>query len=209
MKLCRCGDADKHFIYHQAVSERNISVFEMTLKRLIVLFVTISVTFSIVNCEDDVKFNRSECSRVSIDKETVEAPFNRTKWPWLAALFLSKNLKFHCSGSLVSEYFVITAAHCLQNKKQSNEESKKPQDLIVYLGKYNLTDDTEDHVVTAIPEEFYIHSDWKPSDSQFDADIALIKLSAEVSFSSYVQPVCLWTWDVIPKQNDFGFIVGW
>lgn len=180
----------------------------MSSKSLILL-VLVAVAPAISSSGDIIKFDRSHCENLTRAAGTVinGRIFERHKWPWLVALYTSSDQKFFGGGSLISERFVLTAAHCLQDKKE--EKPLEPRDVIVYLGRWNLTDCTEESVA-AMPEDFFIHPDWNISDTRWDADIAIIKLSDDVKLNKNVRPVCMWTpKHVASKTNDGGFIVGW
>lgn len=181
----------------------------MIFNRLVVHFLLFCV-HSFSNADDVFEWKRSECRDSpnaigTIVKGNI-AP--RLKWPWNVALVTRTDKMFYGGGSLISERFVLTAAHCLQYK--GDDFPKSPNELIVYLGKWNLTDETEKNAVKAISDEFFIHPDWKPSSSRWDADIALIRLITNVTFSKYIHPVCLWTSKMSPAEiNDSGTVVGW
>lgn len=180
----------------------------MKLKYSVLFLLTISAIFIIRDV--NATFDRSNCSAFGTSEGLVVGgiEFVRNQWPWLVALFLKDQDEFFGAGSLISERFVITAAHCLQNKKQLT--AKNPDNVIVYLGVRNLSALQEKKVVKATSKEFYIHSEWDPLNIRFDADIAVIKLSQEVLFQPHIQPVCLWTYKDEPlRTSDGGIVVGW
>lgn len=86
--------------------------------------------------------------------------------------------KLYCGASLISESFILTAAHCVDGLDAS--------EIKVLLGGHNITKDfTEVRRVKSIHqhEGFNIFT--------FDNDIALLKLAKPVRFGPKVQPACL------------------
>lgn len=113
----------------------------------------------------------------------------RGTWPWLVALFRVENNKFFCGSTLLSHRYVLTAAHCMQNKHQSNPT--KPSEIVAYLGRHEFSLAYERGSQIGYPERIVIHEDWSYTSGKYDADIALIFLENEVTFGTFIFPICL------------------
>ncbi|XP_052744454.1 chymotrypsin-like elastase family member 2A [Bicyclus anynana] len=153
---------------------------------------------------------RLDCGRRKVAHTELIFNGEQTKpgdWPWHAALykFDYPNNKYVCGGTLLSSHFVLTAAHCASVRGVP----VVAEVMSVILGKYRLyggdlgTQEKEVHRII-IHEDFqyrYLHN-----------DIALLKLSTEVSFNDYIQPACLWYSKASAKllsEEIVGMIVGW
>uniref|UniRef100_A0A2K6K6N1 Complement C2 n=1 Tax=Rhinopithecus bieti TaxID=61621 RepID=A0A2K6K6N1_RHIBE len=106
------------------------------------------------------------------------------KQPWQAKISVTRPSKGHesCMGAVVSEYFVLTAAHCftVDDKEHSIKVSVggKKRDLeiekVLFHPNYNISGKKE----AGIPE-FY------------DYDVALIKLKKKLNYDQTIRPICL------------------
>ncbi|XP_069493271.1 coagulation factor X-like [Ambystoma mexicanum] len=95
--------------------------------------------------------------------------------PWQAML-VNENKEPFCGGTILSQYFVLTAAHCI------NESM--PFHILVGMV------DTEDSSASTHEVDIILaHRKFDPE--TYDNDIALIKLKEAILFSQRVVPACL------------------
>jgi len=83
------------------------------------------------------------------------------------------------------------------------------RDITVLLGVHDLS---TQHEVGRFPyavQNIHIHPDWDPQTDTYDADIAVMILETEVTFSKYIQPICLMDSNSALATNTEGTVVGY
>ncbi|XP_049298148.1 uncharacterized protein LOC125771509 isoform X2 [Anopheles funestus] len=111
-------------------------------------------------------------------------------WPWHAAIFhrVRGKLEYACGGSIIDEETILTAAHCVFLENGPIPENR----ILVRVGAIHLTEESE-YVQEHSVDEVIAHPGYNAS--RFMNDIALLKLTNNITMTQFVQPVCLWTMD--------------
>lgn len=123
----------------------------------------------------------------------------RGNWPWLVALFLVDQNEFFCGSTLISRRHLLTAAHCIQQKFHSR--ITRPSEIVAYLGRHDITKAFERGSQIGYPVKILIHDDWSYETERYDADIALIFLENDVTFNTYISPICVGSMDKLTGRN--------
>ncbi|CAG5123081.1 unnamed protein product [Candidula unifasciata] len=123
------------------------------------------------------------------------------EFPWIANI-LYDNVHL-CGGSIISEFWVITAAHCL--------DSGIKELYSIAVGDHTLWK-LDTHETKYNVDSVFLQGRYHPG--SFDYDIGLIKVKPDrngrgIKFNAYVQPSCLPLDSRILAVNTQMVIAGW
>uniref|UniRef100_A0A8C6UE93 Peptidase S1 domain-containing protein n=1 Tax=Neogobius melanostomus TaxID=47308 RepID=A0A8C6UE93_9GOBI len=111
--------------------------------------------------------NRRHCAVTIVGGEEASPG----AWPWQIYLqtFDSDGKEYLCGGSLITNQWVLTATHFLPTISKLHLHGREVNRNVIQVE---------------------LHPDYNTGGS-FDHDIALLKMSSPVTFTNYIQPVCL------------------
>ena len=78
----------------------------------------------------------------------------------------------------------------------------KAKDITALFGRFNISDESEDHGVSRSISQIKIHENYDNDDSAYaDSNIAILILEEAVKFTDYIMPICL------PSPSDSSYDV--
>ncbi|XP_031563420.1 uncharacterized protein LOC116298966 isoform X2 [Actinia tenebrosa] len=130
---------------------------------------------------------------------------DRGAHPWQVMLWNKLDKRHFCGGTLITDRWLVTAAHCVHAKLLF------PSNIKIRLGKHVRTR-TERNEQSMNADMIKIHPNYNAMDRTYDSDIALVRTSKKVIFTDYIQPICLPTKEQdfqLMRVNTSGVISGW
>lgn len=130
------------------------------------------------------------------------------EFPWTALIRYRRpngKLTFNCGASIISPRYVITAAHCFNPRVGYQAEG-------VRLGEHTISNEGKDCKGTEcadLPvdrniEKIIVHEEYDANSKNQLNDIALVRLDRDVSWTHYVQPICLPAQESLKARNIVG-----
>ncbi|KAM4659567.1 LOW QUALITY PROTEIN: mannan-binding lectin serine protease 1-like [Amazona ochrocephala] len=135
-------------------------------------------------------------------------------FPWQALIVVEDmsrvpNDKWFGSGALLSDSWVLTAAHVLRSQRRDKTVIPVSKEHVtVYLALHDVRNKME--AVNRTVERIILHEEFDIQN--YNHDIALVKLKEKVTMGNYVMPVCLPQFEHElegPHPNTLGLVAGW
>ncbi|XP_066972500.1 serine protease 30-like isoform X2 [Macrobrachium rosenbergii] len=134
----------------------------------------------------------------------------KNKYPWMVGLQVPSlaNDTYVCGGAIISNLYILTAAHCLFN---DDDTSRLPEDILVGVADHrqnSTKDDVEGATGLVGVRDIHIHEEYGTGPNN---DIGLLKLKKPLDLKSFKQlkPVCLPSNPRKTYEGAEGHIYGW
>merc|ERR1712168_647824 len=121
------------------------------------------------------------------------------EYPWQILMY--KNGWQHCGGSIISDRWIMTAAHCVVDKR--------PSIYKIVLGEHDMKDGKETDSMSVGVEKIISHN--KYNSRKINYDFALMKLKKDIDFKKHphMRPICLPNANAGDFAGEKAIVSGW
>ncbi|XP_065798385.1 mannan-binding lectin serine protease 1 isoform X2 [Muntiacus reevesi] len=136
-------------------------------------------------------------------------PVQKGTTPWAAMLSHPDGQPF-CGGSLLGSKWIVTAAHCLHEVLDSEDETLHHLELLspsafkIIMGKLRRIQSDENEQSLSVKQVF-LHPLYNPK--TYENDVALVELSRGPVLNDFVMPICLPQGP--PEEGAMVIVSGW
>jgi len=131
------------------------------------------------------------------------------KYPWQVQLL--KYGEHWCGGSLISNRWVLSAAHCMFTKNiHNNTRLLTTREINVVFGEHDFMNPSESKIISRGVEEIKVHPHYGDGRT-FNNDFALLKLMEAVDFELHrnIRPICLPKDPKKTYEGENAIVSGW
>uniref|UniRef100_A0A8C1PQU6 Suppression of tumorigenicity 14a n=1 Tax=Cyprinus carpio TaxID=7962 RepID=A0A8C1PQU6_CYPCA len=156
------------------------------------------------DCGDGSDESNCNCGKKAYTKSRIVGGQDAdvSEFPWQVSLHV-KNTPHVCGASIISEQWLVTAAHCVQD--DAKIKYSQPGTWEAYLGLHTQKEkpkSTKRLIKQIIPHKNY-------NSYTYDNDIALMELDSPVTFSETIRPICLPAATDVYPAGETVTISGW
>lgn len=148
------------------------------------------------------KFNREELVTNGFDTKPGE-------YPWHVAIFHRErrsSSSYKCGGTIINPTTILTAGHCVFD---TSGRVLLPERVTVQLGRHQLYT-PESNVQEFQVYQIKLHPHYDKS--TLENDLAVFKMADAITFTNYIQPICMWDREATSihnLENERGTVMGW
>ncbi|XP_069801753.1 enteropeptidase isoform X2 [Dendropsophus ebraccatus] len=157
------------------------------------------------SCTNDsiiyIECNPRECGRRRVTFSKIVNGTNAAvgAWPWIVSLYF--NGRQVCGASLVSNEWLVSAAHCVYGRNLI------PANWKAVLGMHDSTNLTYPLAESRLIDQIVINPHYNRRTK--DSDIVMMHLELQVNYTDYIQPICLPESQDVFSPGLYCSIAGW